>query len=533
MLFPRVQQEELQEKYFSVPRVSLWAGEHTERAGKALSLLLPEVIVPAEEPQALICCALQDGLPSEGYALRLEQDKVRLSYGSYAGLVRGLATLSLLFVKDEQGLRLPMGQVSDAPVCTHRGVMLDPARGVPPLQELCNSIILAARARMNVVHLHLTDSKGLAVELNALPAALRLPGAYTREEMAEIARLCDVLALELIPEFDVPAHATGLLRQLPALGCPVPAEVPWCLCAGNEAVYTLLSQAVEELCTLLPGGKYFHIGGDELEFSDFAPPRLCHWAECPVCREKMEAEGLQDRREMYYYFANRMNAIVKARGRQTIMWSEQIDCTRPVSIDRDVVMQFWRVAYPGRGPVEGCSMQRQLELGYTVINSQYSETYIDLEKYMNTTDFVAWRHDERPECSPELKGQILGSEVCAWEYGNREKFAHYDHSLPSAIALMGDKLWSGLQRPYGTEEACAMTRLLLGAAAPRGMNVFAAVGDVFPPRSEAKCYPEKITATKEELLQLVQTLGQRERFVGYEGFAAVYLDCAKEALTHR
>lgn len=78
-----------------------------------------------------------------------------------------------------------------------------------------------------------------------------------------------------------------------------------------------------------------------------------------------------------------------------------------------------------------------------------------------------------------------------------------------------------------------MTRLLLGAAAPRGMNVFAAVGDVFPPRSEAKCYPEKITATKEELLQLVQTLGQRERFVGYEGFAAVYLDCAKEALTHR
>ncbi|MBQ6948005.1 MAG: family 20 glycosylhydrolase [Clostridia bacterium] len=532
MVFPRVQLEALESKRFAVAAVTLWAGEHTAKAVRALQILLPEAKVQSVEEKALICCRPASALTCEGYTLQLTKDGVQLRYGAYAGLVRGLATLSLLFTKTEEGLFLPVGRVEDAPVFGHRGVMIDPARGVLPYETLRQYVILAAKARMNVFHLHLTDSPGVAVQLDSYPAEMILPGAYTKTQMAELNELCDTLALELIPELDMPAHGKKLLQVLPELHCQVEAEMPWCVCAGNEETYAFYERAIREICEIFPGGKYFHIGGDELEFSDLTPPRLCHWERCPRCRAKMAEEGIADKREFYYYFVNRINRFVRSLGRQTVMWSEQIDCTRPVGINTDVLMQFWRVAYPGRGPIEGCSMQRQLEMGYTVINSHYPEAYVDLEKYMNTDGLATWRPDERPECAAGLQSRVIGSEVCAWECGNTENFGHYEHSLPSAILLMGDKLWGGRKESYAPA-AAAMTRALLGAATPEDCNVFAAVGDVFPPRSEAKCYPDKITAAKEELTALAELLGDNERFAGYEHFAAVYLACVKEALTYR
>lgn len=532
MIFPKVQQERLTGNFFPVGAITLWAGEDLYQSfsvASVLRLLMPECDAQPESEDALICCTVEESLPEEGYTLRLTDGRVRLQYKTYRGLVRALATLSLLFCKRKDGFYLPEGEIVDAPAFSHRGVMIDPARGVLPFKKLKQYIILAAKARMNVIHLHLTDSPGVAVRLDSYPKEMILPGAYTKAQMAEVTALCRVLGLELIPELDMPAHGKKLLQVLPELHCQVEAEMPWCVCAGNEEAYAFYERAIREICEIFPGGKYFHIGGDELEFSDLTPPRLCHWERCPRCKEKMEREGIADLREFYYYFVNRINGIVRSLGRQTVMWSEQIDCTRPVGIDTDVLMQFWRVAYPGRGPIEGCSMQRQLEMGYTVINSHYPEAYVDLEKYMNTTDLATWRPDERPECREELRAGVIGSEVCAWECGNEKSFGHYEHSLPSAILLMADKLWSGRKEPYGTAEGQAMTRALLGAATPADCNVFAAVGDVLPPRSEARCYPDKVTATKAELEKLEKLLSQPGRFAGYEHFAAVYLACVREA----
>ncbi len=529
MVFPHVQQETLTDTLFLADAVTLQAGTHTPKAIKALRLFLPEAEVSATA-DALIRATQEETLGEECYTLQLLQGRVDIRYGDYKGLIRALATLSLLFVKKGTQMYLPEGEITDAPACTHRGAMLDVARGVPSLKELESAILLAAKAKMNVIHLHLFDSKGVAIELDSLPKALHLENAYTKEQVTELIALCDTLALELIPEMDMPAHATGLLTHFPQLQCHGEQEIPWTVCAGNEEIYSLYEALIREVSALFAGSRFFHIGGDELEFNDLTPPRRCLWDTCPVCRAKMEKEGLRDKRELYYYFANYMNRIVKDCGKKTIMWSEQIDCTRPTGLDPDILMQFWRVAHPNRGPVEGCSMQRQLEMGYTIINSYYPNTYADVEKYMSPETLAFWRWDEHPACEEAYKGQILGSEVCLWEFGNKESYAFYERTLPSSLFLMGDKLWSGIKGAYPDETGHLLTRAILGAGTPEGFDIFAAVGSLLPPRSEALCYPEKISASKEELEALLSALEDTTRFAGYEHLIAALRPCVQAAL---
>ena len=532
MLFPRVQNEQLTPTRFPVSALTLTAGKYTEDAAAALKLLLPEISVG--DLGLTVRAAEEDTLPAEGYNLRLDAKGIEIRHNGYDGLVRALATLSLLPTKKEGKVWLPEGEITDAPAFPHRGVMLDIGRGAPPIEEMERAVILAAKSRMNVVHLHLSDAKGLGVRLTTLPQGMLLDTAYDRAQINKIVRLCRLLALELIPEFDLPAHSTALLQARPDLHCPVPVsenERLWCVCAGNEDVYTLYAQIIDEICEWFPDGKYFHIGGDELIFIDITPPRHCHWEECPRCRETMQRYGLESGRELYYHLMNRVNKIVKTQGRRTMMWSEQIDCTRPCALSKDILMQFWRVAYPGRGPVEGCSMQRQLELGYTLINSHYPETYVDLEKYMSPETLATWRPDERPECTDEYKQNIKGSEVCLWEWGNAADYPFYSRTTPSSILLMGDKLWYGRKGAYEKECAVAMTRTLLGAATPEGTDVFAAVGSLLPPRKDDQfCYPEGITLDAAALQELYTLLGDEERFAGHESRAAALRSCVKAAL---
>jgi len=245
----------------------------------------------------------------------------------------------------------------------------------------------------------------------------------------------------------------------------------------------------------------------------------------------MEEEGIADRQELYHYFANRMNGYVKECGRQTVMWSDQIDCARPAGMSKDILMQFWRVAAPGRGPYVGCSLQAQLELGYNIINSNHPSTYVDEEHYMSSEKLSGWRWDEFPEISEDRKSQIFGSEICAWEYGNRVMYKHYDHSLPSAIVLAGDKLWCGKKEPYGKSESQSLTRAVLGEATPEGLDVFIAFGDLYPKREDDPCYPEKLTCGEEELKEIIAILSKDNLFIGGDNRRAkVYKAGAEHAL---
>lgn len=525
MLFPRVKHQTKYATEFALSApLTLKTEGFADKAKTALSIFLPYAKVELCDDAVIIAKnTLQE---KERYTLLAKNGRIEIAYGDYTGLRNALATLSQLVVKRDGALYIKETEIDDCPEASHRGIMLDPARKPMDFERLKYDLIVAAKCKMNVFHFHFAEAEGIAVRMDCLPNSAFHEDAYTKEQIKELNELCDVLALEIIPEFDMPGHSFKLTSAFPNLCCKgnIEKRSDWVICAGNEDTYALYEKIIAETFELFPSGRYFHMGGDELEMLDEGAEYLnyrCHWDDCDTCRALMQKEGI-DRRGLYYYFVNRINAIVKKHGRRMIMWNDQVDCTRPRGIDADVIMDYWRVAGRGRGPVEGCSMQKLLDYGYDVINCNYPDTYVDFESYMTTDKLAGWHWHERPECKPENKAQILGSEVNAWEYGNEKEYSHYAHSLPSAIALMADKLWMGDKHNYTVADRIALTRTLLGACVPEGFNVFDAIGSIFPPRdtkTNMLSYRGKVVLSESEIKDVISVLESTE-FEGGDKFRA-------------
>ncbi len=500
-----------------------------EKALKLLSLFLPQCETKTNRNAIITAIETKEYINEpEKYQIKISFGGIMIFYSDYIGLRNAFSTLSMLATSVKDGFSFPLCDIEDGPIALHRGVLLDLARGVKDFNILKDHIVLIGKAKMNVLHLHLNDSIGVCFEMECMPESYRMDGAYTKAQMLEIKDLAEVLGLEIVPEFDIPGHATKLIKAMPELCCDVEGKSVedmsnWAVCAGTEQVYKIFEEAIKEVIEMFPG-RYFHIGGDELEFPDVPELNaLCYWSECSKCKALREKEGLKDRQELYYYFVNRIYGIVKSCGRQMIMWSDQIDCMRPAVLPKDIIMQFWRVASEGRGPIEGCSMNAQLKMGYTVINSYYPETYFDLEEYMSSKTLLDWHWQKRPVCDTELTKNIIGSELSAWEYGNIKDYPHYELSLPSAVFLFADKLWNGMDLEYTEEYSKALTKAILGADMPENLDVFACIGDILPPRKkDEKIYKDKITVGKDFIDATVAEL--KKLIDNGNKTAAVYMD---------
>ena len=514
------------------------AGEYSQKAASLLAYFLPQCTVTSGSPPQIE--ATQANLPPESYEIDVRDGKAKIRYADYAGLRNALSTFSLSARWEGEFLILPEFTAADAPACEFRGILLDPARGNPPFDEMCNVLILAAKCKYNYFQFHIAEHQWLSVEMDCLPAEYRHPRCYTKTQIKELNELCGVLGIEIIPDFDIPAHATRLVELFPEIACEPPEDaIPskWAACTGSEETYELYEKIIDEVLELFPNGTYFHMCGDELEFAEKAhkrPNSLCHWTICRKCKEFRKKHGLKDRTEQYYYFANYINDLVKRRGRRLMMWSDHIDCTRPVGMSTDILMQFWRIAAPGRGPYDGCTFNGQLEMGYQIVNSYYPEVYVDEEVYMNDEKIRTWRWDERPKCTEENKKNILGGEMCAWNYGDvNPKFIFHDRTLPTAIALMGDKLWNGDLLPYGVEYDLALNRTIFGADTPEGLNIFPGMGARIPPRTAAWSYPDRVTCSDDEILATIAKLDGGTYLAGDAFRAKIYRKCLLYTLKNR
>ena len=309
----------------------------------------------------------KEGEKSEQYRIDITKSAVEISFSDFLGLRNALSAFSQLARAEANGFLLPVGYIEDYPEYSYRGVMIDLARGVRDFSELKRDITVVAKARMNYLHLHLADSKGVCFKMESLPDEMCIENAYTKNQMRELVSFSKALGLEIIPEFDMPAHAVALIKNFPELMCDVEGMEKekiskWAVCAGSEETYSLYEKIIAEISEVFDG-KYFHIGGDELEFGD-APHwnNLCHWNECSKCQALCEKEGIKDRERLYYYFVNKIEKIAKKYNKKLVMWSDQIDAEKPSDISRDVLMQFWRVAAKNRGPSVPATLENQIYL---------------------------------------------------------------------------------------------------------------------------------------------------------------------------
>ena len=146
----------------------------------------------------------------------------------------------------------------DQPVIEKRGVHLD-LKGVPPTAERFVALLnFFAAARYNVVLVEWEDSFPWTVE-----EKFRSPTAYTPADIALFCKTASELGIEMIPLVQCLGHMENVLsvkgyehlRELPDFEAGLNPLAP-----GASA---LIQSMVDDVITLMPGVKYFHLGGDE------------------------------------------------------------------------------------------------------------------------------------------------------------------------------------------------------------------------------------------------------------------------------
>ena len=368
------------------------------------------------EGAAMLRVSRGAGLPPEAYRLRASTGGIEIEAADERSLCWALATLAAL---TENG-SVPRCEIEDAPRFAHRGFMMDCARHFFPLATVKTMIELLSMAKANVFHWHLTDDQGWRVESRRFPALQAqntAPGEYyTQEEIREAVEFARVRGVEIIPEIDLPGHATALLAAYPQLSCSgkqvrvdsTPGIRAVILCPGKEAVFGFLFELLEEIAALFPSRRV-HLGGDEAPKGE--------WGKCPHCRRRMEAEGLANLEELQGWFTARLAARLRGCGKQVICWNESLLSERLPRDVTDLAIQYW-AEVSKVGPA-----RRFWENGGGMIFSDQFRAYLDLA-YGTVTLKKAYSYEPgvlgftgkglpAPR-QARLDAAVLGLETCLW-----------------------------------------------------------------------------------------------------------------------
>lgn len=297
---------------------------------------------------------LDESIASEGYFLKIGAQTIEVRAKTQTGFF--YAGQSIRQLQQQNAGKLPLCEIADAPAFAHRGFMLDCVRHFFPVADLKRLIEAAARMKLNRFHWHLTDDQGWRIQINAFPQLTELAsmrpfsnfgrymepgphgGFYTRDDIREIVSFCAERQIEVIPEIEMPGHASALLSVYPEFSCdgkPVRIKTRGgvyadTLCAGKEETYAAMETILTEVMALFPG-KRIHLGGDE------APKD--HWKACPLCQEKMRKEGLKSEVELQCWFTDRMAAFLKEQGREAVVWNDALKGGGRLS--PEITLQYW------------------------------------------------------------------------------------------------------------------------------------------------------------------------------------------------
>lgn len=341
-----------------------------------------------------------ESLPREGYRLSVAEDGVTIEASTEAGVIWALTTL---FEITENG-NAPCVAIEDAPKYAHRGLLLDCARHFFSIAEVKRIIEQIARAKLNVLHWHLSDDQGWRVESKAFPRLNETGGAYyTQDEIRDAVAFAAVRGVEIVPEIDLPGHVTAILAAFPDLGCADKRMVVSdrvgvyrvILCAGKEAVFTFLDKLLCEICGLFPSPR-FHIGGDE------APKR--EWRACPHCNKRLADEGLKTFEDLQGYFTLRVADLLKKYGKEPICWN---DVLRTERLPQNATIQYWTNEHASRMPAF-------VKAGGKFIYSDMYDLYLDYPHSMLPLKTVYRTVPRMFGRNVSSASGLVGMEACLW-----------------------------------------------------------------------------------------------------------------------
>ncbi|WP_240320885.1 family 20 glycosylhydrolase [Sphingomonas crusticola] len=278
----------------------------------------------------------------EAYKLDVTPRGVTIRASTDTGLYYGAVTLWQLIQQAGPGGTISAMTIDDAPAFAWRGVMLDSCRHFQPPAFIKGLIDRMALDKLNVLQWHLTDDQGWRLQIDRYPRLtevgawrqeagaagldaagnpVRYGGFYTKAEVREIVAYAAARHITIVPEIEMPGHASAAIAAYPELGSsPTRLTQPsndWGilpnLFSTEDATFTFLENVLDEVMELFPS-RYIHVGGDEATKEQ--------WAANPRIQAKRTALGLTSDDKLQGWFTARIGAYIEKRGRRLIGWDE-------------------------------------------------------------------------------------------------------------------------------------------------------------------------------------------------------------------
>jgi hexosaminidase len=419
------------------------------------------------------------GNTAGSYALTINGKGITIESGDGAGLFYGVQTLLQLLPSEKAArLALPYVNIKDQPRFAYRGLMLDAGRYFLPISFVKRAIDYLAQHKMNYLHWHLTEDQGWRIEIKKYPLLTakgsvrngtiigKYPGKgnnniphkgyYSQEEIKDVINYAAKRYVTIIPEIEMPGHASAAIAAYPFLSCfpdentKIPDNMiseasraagngkkvqetwgvqPDVFCAGKDSVFTFLADVIDEVAALFPSS-YIHVGGDEC-------PKA-NWKRCPRCQQRIKDEKLANEHELQSYFIRRMEEHINKKGKSLIGWDEILEG----GLAPNAIVMSWRGE---KGGIEAAKQQ------HNVIMTPNTYVYFDYSQLRNddTLTIGGYLPLQRvysynpisKEMSANDARYVLGGQANLWtEYISTSEKAEY--MLFPRLSALSESLWS-------------------------------------------------------------------------------------------
>ncbi|MDI9523647.1 MAG: family 20 glycosylhydrolase [Bacteroidota bacterium] len=293
------------------------------------------------------------GMEKEAYNLRVTPENITVMATTPNGIYYGIQSVYQLLPPQiygeavTKGLKwvVPCCEIEDAPRFPYRGLMLDVGRYFMPKELVMKFIDIMSMHKQNFFHWHLTEDQGWRIEIKKYPRLTEIGsvrrespvgdtkkgdntphgGFYTQEEVKEVVEYARERFVTVVPEIELPGHATAAIAAYPELSCfperSYEVATTWGvkkdIFCPTATTFRFLEDIFTELFDLFPS-PYYHIGGDEC-------PRD-HWKESAYCQDLMKVLGLDNEDQLQTFFVQRMAKFLKEKGGKTVIgWDEILD----------------------------------------------------------------------------------------------------------------------------------------------------------------------------------------------------------------
>ncbi len=380
-------------------------------------------------------------LGNEGYTLRIG-NTVEIAAATEQGAFWGTRTLLQVSEQQKDGT-LPKGSTVDVPEYQLRGFMIDCGRKFIPMSYLRNLAKIMGYYKMNTLQVHLNDngfrqyfgndwdktSAAFRLECDTYPGLTAKDGSYTKQEFIDFQKLAAANGVEIIPEFDAPAHSLAFTHYKPEIG-------------SKEYGMDHLDLFNPETYTFMDGLWKEYIGGKN---PVFIGPRV-HIGTDEYSNAKKEVV------EKFRAFTDHYIKYVESFGKQAVLWGALTHANGETAVkSKNVIMDIW---YNGYADPE--AMKKQ---GYKLVSIPDGLTYIVpaagyYYDYLN----CQYLYDHYTpavigsKTFEENDPDILGGMFAVWNdhAGNGITTKDIHHRVFPALQTLAVKCWTGKETklPY-------------------------------------------------------------------------------------